>query len=45
MPDIVAPDVGASIQTVGGMACTVTVTLYEPVRGGASLSVAVTVMV
>jgi hypothetical protein len=45
VPETVDPWVGASIQTEGGVACTVTVTLEEPLSGVPSLSVAVTVMV
>jgi hypothetical protein len=45
VPDTIDPAVGASIQTVGGVDCTVTVTLEEPESGIPSLSVAVTVMV
>ena len=45
VPDTVDPCDGVSMKTVGGVACTVTVTLVEPLSGVPSLSVAVTVMV
>src|SRR5438105_2071919 len=45
VPETVDPWVGPSIQTVGGGACTFTVTLEELLSGVVSLSAAVTVMV